>query len=165
MKPFFLLLIVISFTWSCADSLLDEIPSVNVSALEDLSMKVYVDSLHLDQGLFSRKLEERGFTNIYGLAKFNVDQVPTSFNYELILLSCTKGPERHHLLATIHMDYNAISDIFQINPRDYVLSGVFAHNEVHPVGIELSPAKSNLNLVYLLINNDGKISKLARGQN
>ena len=159
---FFYLLMAACFTTSCADRLLDDIPKVDVSALEDLSTKIYPDSLHLNRGLFSRKLQKRGFTNIYGLAKFNVDQVSTTFNYELILLSYTHKSVHYQLLATIHMDYNSVADIFQLNPSDYVLSGVFAHNEVHPVGIELTPARPNLNLVYLFINNDGKINKLAR---
>lgn len=158
-----LLMIALCCLPSCADQLVDQIPVIPISPLDELSKEIYADSLLLNRGLISRKLGERGFTHIYGLAKFHVEGVPTSFDYDLVLISCRKGPQRMHLLTTIHKTYNSTADIFRMDQTDFRLSGVFANEGdlSNPLSIELLPTLPGADAVILVVDNEGKISKLA----
>ena len=158
------MLVALCCLLSCADHLIDQIPTIPVTPLQDLSNEVYTDSLLLNKGLISRKLKERGFTHIYGLARFHVEDVPTSFDYDLVLISCRKGPQSIHLLTTIHKTFNSATDIFRVDPTDFKLSGVFANERdaSYPITIELVSAVRGSDAVILMVDLEGKISKFAQ---
>ncbi len=79
------------------------------------------EAVPVGEGYLYRKLGELGYTDIAGLARFDLTLHGAQPPYDLVLMACEKNLKELYLLITLDKRFQSILDIYAYEPGQTVL--------------------------------------------
>ena len=156
---FLLLIIVCFFLVRCVDDSLTQLPEVNVERPNQEVPFRFTDSVNIDDGMLYRKLIEKGYEDVYGLAKFAFPNEAVTPSYDLLLISCSKEDKAWRFLVTVDRRFQSIQDITGIDPTQHEILQLYPVAESTGMTVDLvtrsSYAQDRYEMTRIEINEKG----------
>ncbi len=158
-NEFLLLIMVCFFLVKCVDDSLTLLPEVLVEHPNREVPFRFTDSVAISDGMLYRKLIEKGYAGLSGLAKFAFPNEPVTPSYDLLLISCSKEDKAWRFLVTVDRRFQSIQDITGIDPTEHEILQLYLSPENTGMTIDLVAksdyAQDRYEMTRIVINEKG----------
>ena len=149
----------------CIDDSLQQVPIVLIERPYREQPFQFSDSTEINQGLLFRKLKERGYEDLWGLARFDFSKLSAAeaFDFDPLLLRCEYQGQILQILVSVHRTFQSVLDVFAIVPSEYEILQIYPSEDGARIIVDLIQtsdfAMDRQQIFKLSINREGKIAQ------